>query len=361
MALPMNSSISASERESRTWRRWLRRYAASTLAIAIAIAAAILVLDPYDTGHFALFPGRGVPRYGQRLSAASVARSPDIDAAIIGNSTVQLLDPRRISAATRLNMVSLAVPGTGPQEQLAIAHWLLRWHPGPQLRAVVLGIDANWCNAEDGFAPSNPFPFWLYGDNRLDYAIHMMRFQSLDHALRKAQLLLGLASPERNFGYHDYDAGRQWTEAGFEAQLASSDLVPWKTSAATRDFAALPLLSGFLRALSPQTAAVLVLPPVYRAALPDPGSPAEGRLEACETALRTLAAERPRTEVIDYLHDAELAGRNENFFDSIHYRSPVARKIETEIATAATALMRISLRLPPGPELRDAPGLAKAN
>ena len=137
--------------------------------------------------------------------------------------------------------------------------------------------------------------------------------------------------------------------------------MPWKASPATRDFAAFLLLSGFLRALSPQTAAVLVLPPVYRAALPDPGTPAERRLEACEAALRTLAAERPRTDVIDYLHDAELAGRNENFFDSIHFRSPVARKIETEIATAATSLMRTSLRLAPEPALREAYGLAKTN
>lgn len=310
--------------------------------MAFALAAAILSLDPYDTGWFALFPGHGVPHFGQRLTIASAARAPDIDAAILGNSTVQLLDPRRIGAETGLQVVSLAIPGTGPTEQLAVGEWLLRWHRAQPLHAMIMDIDLVWCGAETGFVSSAPFPFWLYGESRLDYALRMMRFQGLGHSLRKAKLMLGFLSRERDFGYDDYDSGRTWEEDRFEARFDDPGVIPGGGSGAESayDFAALPRLSRFLRALSPETAVVLVMPPVYRTALPSPGSAAARRLQACKAEVRALAAERPRTEVVDYLDDPEIALHSENFWDAIHYRSAIARRLESDVSATANRLMQ---------------------
>jgi hypothetical protein len=100
------------------------------LVLAVTVGAVLLALDPYDTGRFALFPSPGVPQFGQRLTAASVARRADADIAIIGNSTLQLLDPARLGAASGRRVVSLAIPGTGPLEQLAVADWFLGHHDG---------------------------------------------------------------------------------------------------------------------------------------------------------------------------------------------------------------------------------------
>src|SRR6476620_4503614 len=101
----MNLSTSISE--PLHWRRLLRRYVASTLIVGAAVMGLLLTLDPYDTGRFSLLPAHGVANFGQRLAFASVARRPDVDAAIIGNSTIQLIDPARLSRLIGHNVVSL--------------------------------------------------------------------------------------------------------------------------------------------------------------------------------------------------------------------------------------------------------------
>ena len=80
----------------------------SSSAVAIAYA-----IDPYDRGSLAAFEGRGVRVQGPRTATASRGRDPAFDAAIVGNSHVQLLSPERLTRATRASFVSLATPGTG--------------------------------------------------------------------------------------------------------------------------------------------------------------------------------------------------------------------------------------------------------
>ena len=292
----------------------------------------LLALDPYDTGRFALFGEHGVPRFGQRLADAGLARAQDVNAAIIGNSTIQLIDPARLGAVAGLHMISLAIPGTGPREQLAVARWLLRHHPGAQLRGLVLGLDATWCRGDGRLPLANPFPFWLYGDSTLDYALSMMRMQSFDAAGRKIKLLLGRAEPAPADGYSDYDRDRVWDVHGLEQRLDDEAGEPETPSEAGPDLAAIPLLARFLGELPPQTALVLVFPPRHHKALPPPDSPAARRLEACKAGVSALVARRPRTRVIDFARDGDIAEHDENFWDGIHYRSPVARLMEGEIA-----------------------------
>lgn len=309
----------------------------STVILWSAALAVLLALDPYDSGRFALFGEHGVPRFGQRLTVASLARAPDVDTAIIGNSTLQLIDPARLDAAGKRHAVSLTIPGTGPLEQLAVARWLLRHHPGTDLRGLVFGIDAGWCRGDGVLALSNPFPFWLYGDDGIDYALHMMRLQSLNSAGRKVKLLLGQAEPARPDGYSDYDSGRAWDERGLEQRLDEAGGEETTTEDAAPHFAALPLLARFLDDVPAQTAVVLVFPPRHHKALPAPGSAAARRLDACKAGFAALAAAQPHGRVLDFAHNGDIAEHDENFWDGIHYRAPVARLMEAEIAAALGA------------------------
>src|SRR5258707_13324971 len=113
----MSSSISISEPAG--WRRVLWAYPVACLLMAALTAVAIAVLHPYDTGRFALFKSYGVPGFGQRFVAASLARAPDTQAAILGNSTMQLIDPGRLTEQTGWRFVSLTMTYTGPVEQIA--------------------------------------------------------------------------------------------------------------------------------------------------------------------------------------------------------------------------------------------------
>jgi hypothetical protein len=322
----MNSSISGSD--ARRWRGVLRRYAVATAAVGLIVAALVLALDPYDTGRFALLPASGVPDFGQRLSFASIARRPDIDGAILGNSTIQLLDPARLSALSRRQLVSLAVPGSGPREQLAIADWFRRRHSGADL-TLVFGLDMTWCTTEQPIPLAYPFPFWLYDRSRIDYALNMMRYKSLEAALRKLKLLLGRERVAASDGYHDYDTGHVYRAPAFESEDAAAQApAPPGT-----DFSAPPLLETFLAQLGPGAKLMLVMVPRHARTLPR--APADMRqLDACKARYRAIAGARPGTAFLDFLVDSAMTRADENFWDGIHYRGAVARALEQQIASA---------------------------
>lgn len=329
----MNSSISDSDPR---WRRLLVFYAASLLLLALILGAILLALDPYDSGRFALFDGNDVPRFGQRLTAASLGRRAGFDTAIVGNSTVQLLDPARIGAASGRAVVSLTVPGTGPREQLVVADWFLRHHPGAATRGLVFGIDGRWCRGDGRLELTNPFPFWLYSRSAVDYARHMMRLKSVEAAARKVKLLLGREAGASWDGYSDYEAGRVWDPAAVRQRLAkqTTEAKPMDETATGTEFAAMALLQGFLARLPRSAAVVLVLPPRYHAAVPPPGSAAAARQEACRQALEALVAARPGTRLLDFLSHPVTSDDATEFWDLLHYRARVARRIEAAVAAA---------------------------
>lgn len=102
------------------WRRYTLVLLAAAAALCLAALGFILVSDPYDTGWFGGTGRGGTPAYGQRMTDASRARNPAFDSAVIGNSTIQILEPARLGAKLGGKFVSLAIPGTGPYEQLTV-------------------------------------------------------------------------------------------------------------------------------------------------------------------------------------------------------------------------------------------------
>ena len=322
----MNSSISGSD--AGRWRGLLLAYAAATALLWVVLAAFVLAADPYDSGRFALLPSRGVPDFGQRLSFASVGRRPGVDGAVFGNSTIQLLDPARLSRLTGKAFVSLAVPGTGPLEQLAIADWFRRRHHGEDL-TLVFGLDSTWCTTEKPIPIIYPFPFWLYSSSRLDYAFGMMRYKSIEAAIRKVKMLTGRERSAASDGYHDYDTGHAWN--GLE--LESVEPAPERDSTSDADFSAPPLLKDFLATLPPATKVVLVEVPRHADTLPRTEE-AVHHLAACKSAYRAIADARPGTVMLDFLVDDAMTRNDENFWDSVHYRGAVARVLEQKIASS---------------------------
>lgn len=324
----MNSSISISESG---WHALLRRYAFWTVIFGLMIAVFVIGLDPYDLGHFALFGNYGVPHFGQRLAVASLGRQAQYDTAIIGNSTLQLIDPQRL-AAKGIHAVSLTIPGTGPLEQLSVAKWFVRHHPGDKTRALIIGIDQRWCEANRPPDLIHPFPFWLYGAGMDDYVVNMMSYQTLELATRKIGLMLGRAQPLRSDGYNDYDADRIWSRESFLERIsAPPEEGAVEAGTPPYDFAAASLLRDFLAQLSSATVVVLAMPPQFR---PDQDGNAGAQRKACEKTYKTLIAQRPHTQFLDFLTRPDLTLREDDYWDHEHYRSRVARVMETRMASA---------------------------
>lgn len=319
------------------WRRFVLFLAAAAIGLGAMVATTLLALDPYDSGRFALFGDHGVPRTGQRLTGASLGRQRGFDTAIIGNSVMQLLDPARI-APSGSHAVQLTIPGAGPREQLVVGDWFRRHHPGRALRGLVIGLDYTWCRGDGKLEFVNAFPFWLYAGNPFSYAMGLLSLQSVDGAARKVKLLLGRAPPARQDGYNDYEVGRVWDAAEVAGRAARPETAktPEDPTAPPPEFAAAPLLRRFLAHLPEKTRVVLVWPPRHRHALPLPGTADAAVERACTAVFDAIAAERPGTQVIDFRGRPGMRD-DEDFWDLHHYRAPVAREMETEIAAALSA------------------------
>jgi hypothetical protein len=331
-----SSSISSSDRAGTApaaWRRFAATVVVATLVVFVAIAGLAGVLDPFDTGRFALVRVRGVPDQGPRMAHASRGRDPQFDGAIIGNSHIQLVSPERLTTATGVRFVSLTVPATGPKEQFALLDYFLRHRTGPT-RALVFGIDAYWCTPDPELRNSSPFPFWLYDRSFAAYLGGLIRLDTLERLPQRLQYALGLSSRRRARpdGYWDYEQDPRWPAETPAERLAARGTAG--TMNLTGRFPALEKLALVLSRLPGDLDVVLVRPPAYITAQPEPGTPLAQSDAACLAALQRVAAGRPRTTAIDWQVDRPENRSAGNYLDHTHYRGTLAKAVERDIAQA---------------------------
>src|SRR5262245_54284124 len=173
-----------------------------------ALYGFVVMLDPYDRG--GPFPPfiTGVADEDARTAAVSRGRNPAFDSVVIGNSHGQLIDPRRLSAATGHKFVQLTIPGAMPREQMIVLDWFIGHHA--HIGAIVVTGDRSWCSQDATSSQVPPFPFWLYSADDLEYFAHLLSGRSVERAWRRLLLALGLRTPSDPSGYSDYELGRQW-------------------------------------------------------------------------------------------------------------------------------------------------------
>jgi hypothetical protein len=313
-----------------------RRFALTTVLTAIGLSIALLLLlalaDPYDTGRFSLMPDIGVSDGNPRTANASDGRSARFNAAIIGNSRGQYLDPPRLSALTGLSFARLTMQGSGPREQLAVMRWFARHHR--TIGAIVLAADQTWCIQDPALPILHPFPFWLYSDSKLEYLGSLLNSQALTLLWRRTRLWLGLRQR--------YNAAESW-DYRIEATLPRDQLlaIPFSlmNEAVPPDapYPAIDRLRAFIASLPRETPVVIAMPPAYYTALPPPGGNGAARLARCKALLSELVAGRPHSGFADFVVDGPLAHDKNNFIDLIHYQRPMAMLIEDAIAEKLNA------------------------
>ncbi|WP_114948853.1 hypothetical protein [Microvirga calopogonii] len=342
----MNSSISSSDAAARHDRPRWRRFAVILVAgaaIVLALAlAAIYLIDPYDTGRSPFFSRAGLRPLAPAMANASRGRNPAFNAMIAGNSRIQLISPERLKKATGLDFVQMSVPGSGPKEQLALIDWFLSHRRGP-VKALLVSIDERWCASDPALPSERPFPFWLYASSSLEYARGLLRWEVLEEVPPRLAYLLGLSAERlRPDGYWDYDAEytrrgdnmaaahRQELEAKPYANAQRYDRDP---VAGARSFPAANRMGIVAASLPEDAVLILVVPPLYKNALPPEGTEQAFRLQACKAAIAGAAQNgHPRTVLIDWRTDRPEITNPAWFYDIIHYRQPIAQAIEVDIA-----------------------------
>ena len=326
----MSSSISSSEIAPREWGRWLVVFLGAMTLGAALVFALVIAVDPYDSGRFGFLGIKGVSDGSPRTANASRARDPQFDAAVIGNSTGQLLSPTELARATGARFVQLTIPGTGPREQLAILDFFARHHP--RIGALVIVTDEAWCVRDPALPLQHPFPFWLYGESTLDYAGRLFSSRALGATWRRVLIGLGLRQRSAPDGYWDYEA---LGTREFQPVIAPlDDSAPAASTKTDENFPAIPLLSDAIKRLPAETPVVLVVPPAFYTMIPRQGSATAAADATCHAALKHLVAGRPRSNFINYRVDNALTRERANFVDFGHYRAKLARQMEQGIAAS---------------------------
>ena len=313
-----------------------------TATLLATLFGAILALDPYGRRAGPARAPTPIMDINQRYMYPQLARSGLFDSAVFGTSTARLLDPKRLDASLGGHFANLAINAGTPWEQLQLAQLFLRHVRSP--RTIVLGFDRTWCDPRAD-EPSQrvtfrSFPPWLYDENPLDDLPHLLNLKTLEIAGRVALHRLGrMPARIRGDGYEvftppeaSYDLGRARIHLAAGANEGARSPHP----PASGPLPTIGWLADFARVLPAATRLVALFPPVHAEAQPAAGSPAGTADQACKEAI--VAALGPsRTLSLDYRTRNSLTSADTNFWDSLHYRLPIAGRIVDDIRLALAA------------------------
>lgn len=321
--------------------RFMRLLLGTSAAFAAAVYVFIVVLDPYQDVPFAPVLTRAPVSTNQRFAYPALARDPLFDSAIIGDSTVRLLDPERLGAATGARFVTLAMNSATAYEQSRVHGLFAAGHRAA--RYLVVGIDGVWCQREASADYTfRAFPEWMYDDNRWNDLWYLFNDKALEDAVRMLELVNGRRAPRyRRDGYADFTRGfGAYSRARAEHRIYGGPVYPYAKHAALPQTAhpdwhypQLDVLAAMLARHSPATRIALVFVPLHAhflASSADNFAECKGRVVQRFGGATTIA-------LLDYMYASPLTTTDSNYWDNLHYTAAVARLLESDIAAALGA------------------------
>lgn len=327
--------------------KFLQILITSFIVLVVSVYAMILLVDPYQNVPFSLALDRAPISSNQRFAYPAIARSPRFDSVIIGSSTVRLLQPENLNSLTGARFANLAMNSATAYEQMRLHELFLDNHA--DAKHVIIGIDDSWCRREAVFEKYTfrAFPEWMYDHNRWNDLLYMFNDKALENTVRLLELIAGKrrAKYEKdgyrdftvNFGAYDIDAVRKRLYPNGppalrnEVNLApSSDRKEWA-------FAAHDLLANMLARADGRTATMLLFTPLHVDYL----ARGEALYRECKGRIFNLAHQHG-AGVIDFMVNSKITQADENYWDPLHFRAGVARRLEEEIAAALNGSSRSS-------------------
>jgi hypothetical protein len=328
-----------------TWKRFVVLFArtfAATLAVSYAF---VLLVDPYDIVPFSLRFERSLVSISYPFMYPQVVRSGKFDSLIVGTSTSRLLDPAFLGKALDVRLANLAVNSMMAWEQKTMVEYFER-HVGPP-KALIVAIDGVWCNENADRARHNPvgWPDWLYDDNPWNDYLYLLNEPTLEIAVRLVGNKLGLYRERVRFdGFevftppdetYDLERARRdiWRDRSPETV---PDLPPPPLSERERaslSFPALEWLDRMMSRLPASTTKVMAFMPVHVAAQPWPGTKGAAIEAACKARIAEIGR-KTGAKVIDWRIASPITREDRNYWDSVHYRLPIAQRLQQEIVDA---------------------------
>jgi hypothetical protein len=328
------SSAGAEHGHQPEWRHWLWRFGGVFAATSVGLYLCVILVDPFSTGRFALTQRIDVATPVSRLAKVGIVRDPEFNAAIFGSSLGVPLDPVEVGAGTGWRVAQLAIEAALPPNQLTVARAFERHHRlGAALDIFIL--DSLWCRLGDPYAGgSGPFPTWLYESPDSEYLSRIFFPIAIETMVVRIEIWLGLA-PQR--GRSDGFVVISPSDGGVR-QAPPVVHRPVDGPPVDAGFPALDALADHVARRPAASATAFVFVPAYIAALPEEGSAAARRLQACKDRVRNLTERRPNTAYLDFMTDNPLVRDPSNFTYDFHYRVEVAHWMEPQIARALAGL-----------------------
>jgi hypothetical protein len=328
-----------------TWRRFVELFS-GTFAIGLSlIFAFVLLIDPYGDVPFSLPLKRRLIDANQRFMYPQVVRSGLFDSLVIGNSTSKLLDPVILNEEFGVRFANLSMDAATAWEQKTIANYFID-HAG-RPKVIIVGVDDTWCvsNADTQRITARGFPYFLYDDDKWNDFFFLFNSRTVEMAGKLVGVNLGLYSEVSRFdGYYvfvppentyDLEKARRAIWGNRSRTLPDPNEKPFEMLDEQRESLVYPALN-WLDALLLRTGdavKVIGFMPAHVAVQPDPATPAGAHAAECKSRIVQIARRRG-AKVIDWRYSSPLTREDSNYWDSIHYRVPVANSLAHAIGFA---------------------------
>jgi hypothetical protein len=323
------------------WPVYTATLVLGTLIAFLAMMAFVAVVDPWKALPRSASLERPVLFHKQRLLYPMLIRSGRFDSFMFGSSTGMLLDPA--SFKTEGRFLNTALTNGLAWEQLELLHLILSEVPQP--RVLMFTIDWVWCVRDLRRDNERQFPHWIYSGLSWRNLLKLLNgeafkdaWQTLEHNwVRPQPSLRGdgywLFTPDDDT--YDLDAAvKKIYDSGKSPLLAP--IVPPQAVPDAEKAWAFPYLDKLEEALArtPATRKLFVTMPVHVIAQPRPGSIEAQREAACKQRIARIAAKHGSV-LIDFRISSAVTRADSNYWDSLHYRVPIARRTEASILVAA--------------------------
>jgi hypothetical protein len=325
------------------WRRFVLIAVGGFAGVIVALAAFILLMNPYGNLPRILLSEHVISDINQRFQYPALIRTKRYDSIVIGASDSRLLHPKALERVFGGRFANLAMNAGLAYEQYRIADLFIR--EVERRRTLLVGVDHVWCDddADDVRVTFRGFPEWMYDDDWRNDLRYMLNGKALEISGRRLGQALGLKPARFIDGYEvftpsesDYDpvkAGlKLWGVEGPAPKKAKAS--PFGASAAERagwKYPALPWLDEIASRFGGRV--VFVYVPAHISAQPTPGSEKAARRQEC-TARIAAIARRHGIPFIDFNLNSEITAHDANWWDPLHYRLPIADRIVNDIAQA---------------------------
>lgn len=332
------------------WSSYIWILLAGGLVSFVAMAACIVIVDPWKALPLSASIDRPMSNNNQRLLYPMLVRTKNMDSFVLGSSTAMLIDPKKLDAGLGGRFANLALAGGLPWEQLEYLRLIFSQNPNP--RALMFAMDNWWCAPTLIYGRDNPedhkFPQWIYRDLSWGNLRYVMNEDAFFDALDVVRYQWRHFNPDiRDDGYwvfpsyftaYDPEAAlrrlygsgpRAHTEAIVPAvHVPDSEKLAWT-------FPWLDLLETALSPLNRSTRVFFVTMPVHSTAQAQPGSVDGQRDEACKQRAASIAAKHG-SSMVDMRFHSTITRTDDNYWDALHYRIHVARQIEELVISALT-------------------------